>query len=486
MNSIEKATLPGGTQAAERYRSERVEYWNRLAISSEDRPGFGGSYRRRLQEVYRTLIPAGQRILELGSGFGDLLAAVQPAVGVGVDFSPEMVRRAAKRHPHLRFVETDAHELEGIDETFDAVIVSDLVNDAWDVQALLERLIRRTTPRTRIVLNIQSHLWELPLRAAGQVGLARPKLPQNWLTAEDLENLLELSGLHLIRRWQEVLFPLPVPLVEPVANRFLVRFWPLRHLALCNFFVARPAPAASSRQPAVSVVVPARNEAGNIAAIFERTPTMGSSTELVFVEGHSRDDTFETIEREIAARPEARAKLLRQSGEGKGDAVREGFAASSGEILMILDADLTVAPEDLPRFYSAIQSGRGELINGVRLVYPMEQKAMRLANLVANKAFGLAFSWLLGQPIRDTLCGTKVLFREDYERIARSRGHFGQLDPFGDFDLLFGAARLGLEIVEVPIRYRERTYGSTNIRRWSHGMLLLRMCLLAARRLKFR
>lgn len=483
---METAGLSGEPTATERYRAERVEHWNRVAVASEKWRGLGGSYHRRLREIYRTLIPPGLRVLELGCGFGDLLSAVQPAVGVGVDFSPEMISRASRRHPHLRFVEADAHQVEGIDETFDAIILSDLVNDAWDVQALLERLIPRTTPRTRIVLNVHSHLWELPLGAAEGLGLARPKLPQNWLTPEDVENLLELSGLRLVRRWQEVLFPLPVPLVEPLSNRFLVRFWPFRHLALSNFFLARPAPAAHSHQPTVSVVVPARNEAGNIAAIFERTPSMGSATELVFVEGHSRDETFETIEREIAARPGSRAKLLRQSGEGKGDAVREGFAASSGDILMILDADLTVAPEDLPRFYAAIESGKGELINGVRLVYPMEQKAMQFANLVANKAFGLGFSWLLGQPIRDTLCGTKVLFREDYERIARNRAYFGKIDPFGDFDLLFGSARLGLEIVEVPIRYRERTYGSTNIRRWSHGMLLLRMCFVAARRLKFR
>lgn len=483
------ATAGGGTSAFERYRAERVAHWDRVAVASDRRWKLGGAVRRRFQRAYRTTIPPGQRVLELGCGTGDLLAAVEPAVGVGVDFSAEMVARAAQRHPHLTFVQADAHELDELappfDQPFDAIILSDLVNDVWDVQAVLERLGQWTTPRTRIVLNVHSHLWELPLRLAERLGLARPTLRQNWLTAEDVENLLELSGLRLVRRWQEVLLPLPIPLLAPLLNRFVVRLWPFHHLAMSNFFLARPAPRAERAAPSVSVVVPARNEAGNIAAIFDRTPDMGPATELVFVEGHSRDDTYEAIEREIAARPERRALLLRQPGEGKGDAVRAGFAASSGEVLMILDADLTVPPEDLPRFYEAIRSGTGELINGVRLVYPMEQQAMRFANLVANKLFGMAFSWLLGQPIRDTLCGTKVLCREDYDRIARNRAHFGQLDPFGDFDLLFGGARLGLDIVEVPVRYRERTYGSTNIRRWRHGLLLLRMCLLAARRLKF-
>jgi glycosyltransferase involved in cell wall biosynthesis len=235
----------------------------------------------------------------------------------------------------------------------------------------------------------------------------------------------------------------------------------------------------------ISVVVPARNEAGNIACILERTPEMGSGTELVFVEGHSSDDTYEVIEEEMANFPERRCQLLRQSGKGKGDAVRLGFARASGEVLMVLDADLTVPPEDLPRFYRALLEGKGELINGVRLVYPMERQAMRLVNLFGNKLFSLAFSWLLGQPIKDTLCGTKVLWKRDHEAIAASRSYFGDFDPFGDFDLLFGAARLSLKIVEVPIRYRERTYGSTNIRRWRHGWMLLKMVFFAAGRLKF-
>jgi hypothetical protein len=470
---------------ADRYRAERIAHWNRVAV---DRPRTGivaAAYHRRLQRVYQSLVPANQRVLELGSGRGDLLRAVSPAVGVGVDFAPEMVERASKRHPSLRFVEADAHDLPGLEERFDTIILSDLINDAWDVQALFERLVPLTAARTRIILNLHSHLWGPSLKAAESLGLANPTLTQNWLTTGDVKNLLQLAGLQLVRYWPEVLLPLPVPLAAPLANRFLVRLWPFGHLALSNFFVARRAPAADRPSPRVSVIVPARNEAGNIPAIFDRTPEMGAGTELVFVEGHSKDGTFVAIEREIAARPQTPAKLLRQTGDGKGDAVRQGFAASTGDVLMILDADLTVPPEELPRFLAAIHSGKGELINGVRLVYPMEQQAMRFANLVANKLFGLAFTWLLGQPIRDTLCGTKVLRREDYEQIARNREFLGKIDPFGDFDLLFGAARLGLEIVEVPVRYRERTYGSTNIQRWRHGWLLLKMCFVAARRLKF-
>jgi glycosyltransferase involved in cell wall biosynthesis len=298
--------------------------------------------------------------------------------------------------------------------------------------------------------------------------------------------LLRLADFEVTRTWDEILLPLDLPPLDALANRYLARVWPMNQGALTHFVVARKQPRPTHEtEPLVSVIVPARNEAGNIAAIFERTPEMGRGSELVFVEGHSRDDTYTTIEREIANHPERQALLLRQTGRGKGDAVRLGFSQARGDVLMILDADLTVAPEDLPRFLNALQAGKGELINGVRLVYPMQKQAMRFFNLLGNKFFSLAFSWLLGQSIKDTLCGTKVLHATNYRRIAAQRAYFGDFDPFGDFDLLFGAAKLNLKIVDLPIRYRERTYGTTNIQRWRHGLLLLRMVLFAARRIKF-
>ena len=237
---------------------------------------------------------------------------------------------------------------------------------------------------------------------------------------------------------------------------------------------------------AVSVVIPCRNERGNVAAAVERTPAMGRHTELIFVEGHSTDGTAEAIEAAIRAHPQRAISLLSQGERaGKGDAVRLGFAHAKGDVLMILDGDLTVRPEDLPKFLDALVAGHGELINGSRLVYQRPQQAMRVLNVLGNKVFSWLFSFLLDQRFRDTLCGTKVLLRSDYQRIAANRAYFGDFDPFGDFDLLFGAARLNLKIAELPVRYLERSYGSTNIQRFRHGWLLFRMCLLAMRRIKF-
>ena len=485
LNALSPVKPAPDGEGFDRYRRERIAFWDRIANEFPEGSRAGGEYHRRINEIYGLAVRPGLRALELGCAAGDLLASLRPAHGVGVDFSAGMVTLARARHPQLAFVQADVHDLTELEGPFDVVILSDLVNDLFDVQAAFQEIPRVCVPSTRVILNVYSHLWELPLTAAAALGLATPRLEQNWLTLGDVKNLLALAGFEVVRSWQEVLLPLPLPGLRSLANRYLVRMWPFRWFALTNFIVARPAPSAATQPPRVSVIVPARNEAGNVEEIFRRVPDMGAGTEIVFVEGHSRDDTYTAIERGIARHPERRCKLLRQAGVGKGDAVRLGFAEATGDILMILDADLTVRPEDLPRFVDVLASGQGEFVNGVRLVYPMEDEAMRFFNLLGNKFFSLAFSWLLGQPIKDTLCGTKVLWKRDYEQVAANRAYFGDFDPFGDFDLLFGAAKLGLKIVEMPVRYQARRYGETNIQRWRHGWLLLRMVAFAARRIKF-
>lgn len=467
---------------ANQYLRDRRAAWNEVAKKSPR--SCGAYYRRRLQEVYGLLIPEGSRVLEIGCGRGDLLASLKPGHGVGIDFSPDMIEIARSRHPDLNFQVVDVHDLDLEGESFDFIVLSDAVNDLWDVHAALEKVRRCCEPRTRVIVNLFSHLWERPLAWAQRLGIATPTLPQNWLTTGDLENLLRLSGFETLRSWPEVVAPLPFP-GAGIANRVLGKIAPFRWFDMTNFVVARPAGAQVAGLPSVSVIVAARNESGHIDELLARIPEMGAGTEILFVEGNSTDDTYEAIEKVMAANPQRNCKLLKQSGKGKGDAVRAGFAAATGDIMMILDADISVPPEDLPRFYDVLASGKGEFCNGVRLVYPMQDQAMRFANLVGNKFFAWAFSWLLGQPIRDTLCGTKVMWKSHYERIRANRKYFGEFDPFGDFDLLFGAAKLNLKIMEVPVRYRARRYGETNISRWRHGIVLLRMVIFAARRIKF-
>jgi ubiquinone/menaquinone biosynthesis C-methylase UbiE len=443
----------------------------------------GRFYQRLLQRFYAFLVPPGMRVLELGCGLGDLLAAVKPSRGVGVDFSPSMVSRARERHPELEFQVADAESFSAKEE-FDYILMADLVNDLPDVQAVLEKLHTVAHSRTRLVLSFFNNLWRPILRCAAKLGLKSPTMLQNWLSADDVRNLLHLAGWEVIKTEPRILWPMRTPVWERLCNRWLAPLLP--NFCLVVTIIARPRPQPSARPEfRCSVVIPARNEAGNIEAAVLRTPEMGLGTEIIFVEGHSSDKTWEEIQRVAAKYPQRNIKTLKQQSRGKGGAVREAFAAASGDILFILDADLTMPPEQLPKFYEAARSGTAEFINGVRLVYPMEEEAMQFLNMIANKIFGLTFSWLLGQKIKDTLCGTKVIFRKDYEALARNRAYFGEFDPFGDFDLLFGAAKLNLRLVDLPIRYAARTYGETNIHRWSHGWLLLRMVMFAARRLKF-
>jgi ubiquinone/menaquinone biosynthesis C-methylase UbiE len=476
----------GGAKACQAYREKRQRHWDRIG-ESYGRNGLNRLYSDRLRELYRTIVPKGANVLEVGCGRGGLLAAMEPARGTGVDFSVKMLEQARRLHPDLAFVLADAHDLSVVSGTFDIIILSDLLNDLWDVQGFLEQLLRLCTPSTRIVFNFHSHLWEMPLRLAQRIGLAAPTLPQNWLTIGDIRGLLHLAGYETVRESSEILLPFSIPMFSLLSNRFLAKIKPFSFMNLTNLVIACPQSKVleSDKVPKVSVVVPARNEAGNIADLLDRIPAMGAGTEIIFVEGGSSDNTYETIVAEITRRPEVDARVFRQAGAGKGDAVRKGFEHATGDILMILDADMTVAPESLVMFCQALCRQRGEFINGVRLVYPLGEQAMRFFNLIANKFFGAAFSWLLGQPVKDTLCGTKALWAKDYQRIAGQRAYFGNVDPFGDFDLLFGAARLNLRIVDLPVRYGGRTYGTTNISRWSHGLLLLRMVITAARKLKF-
>jgi hypothetical protein len=415
----------------------------------------------------------------------NLLAALNPKRGVGIDISPEMVSIAKRKYPHLQFETGDFENIQ-IDEQFDYVVIVETIGHVDDIQLALNELHKVCKPQTRLVIVYYNYLWEPILKLAEVVGLRMKHLLQHWLPLEDLENLLELNDFEVIKKGYRFLMPIYIPIISTFFNKFLSNmplFW---KLCLNETLFARP--KTIRKQPedvSCSVIIPCRNEKGNIEQAVLRTPKMGRRMEIIFVEGNSRDGTYEECERVKALYPQKDIKVVVQDGKGKGDAVRKGFCLAKNDVLMILDADLTVPPEDMPKFFNAIISGKGEFINGSRLVYQMEKEAMRYLNLLGNKFFSRAFTYLLEQRIRDTLCGTKVLWKEDYEKIHAGRKYFGDFDPFGDFDLLFGAAKLNLKIVEIPIRYRERTYGKTQISRFRHGLLLFKMTFVALKKIKF-
>ena len=465
-------------------KNELKIYFDNLASERKMWKKRNRFYHKTLEKYYRFFIPENSNVLEIGSGTGELLAAVNPSSGLGIDFSEQMISVAHQSYPDLKFICNDAENLS-IDEKFDYIIVSDLLTSLWDVQKSFAELKKVSHKKTKIVISTYNSIWEPILKTATFLGLKKKQPLQNWLNINDITNLLRLEGFELIKKERKILLPLNIPVLNFIFNTCLANLPIINRLCLINFIIARPI-YDEKKQFSVSILVPARNEKGNIENAILRTPEFGKSIEFVFVEGHSQDNTWEEILRVKEKYNTHNIVAIRQSGKGKGNAVREGFDIASGEILMILDADLTTPPEEMPKFYDALASNKGEFINGCRLVYPMEKQAMRFLNLLGNLFFGAFLSYLLGQRLKDTLCGTKVLFKKDYEIIKENRKYFGDFDPFGDFDLIFGAAKLNLKIVEIIVRYKDRQYGSTQISRFKHGLILIRMSAFAAIKIKFK
>lgn len=454
-----------------------------LAARDERSKPLARGYHQLVEFVHRAIVRPDSSVLELGAGSGDLLAALSPSVGVGVDVSAGMVALARIRHPELQFEQARAESI-ALDRTFDYILLSDLVPYVDDLLELFRSVRRHSRHDTRVVIHSYSQLWRPILRLLELLGIKSRTPTRNWVTQDDVEHLLELAGLEMVTMTRRILLPLRIPFVSAFLNGVVANLWGFRHLCLTFWIVARPSPTGERRPLSVSIVVPARDEAGMVERIVAETPELGTACELIFVEGHSRDGTRDAIERQIELHPERTIRLLRQTGTGKGDAVRLGFANARNDVLMILDADLTVRPSELASFLEAIETGRAEFVNGSRLVYGLAPGAMRYLNLVGNKVFSLIFSALLDQQIKDTLCGTKALERRRYEQIAAGRSYFGDFDPFGDFDLLLGATRLSLKIVDLPVRYQTRSYGETKISRFRHGFLLAQMAFFAFWKLK--
>ena len=447
------------------------------------------TYYKDLYRIHRLLVPEAARVLQIGCGNGDLLASLNPKFGVGIEENPNLAAAALQRHPSLTVhqIEINTIDQQSLNNpgSFDIIILTNILNLLPDVQNLLQQLETFSHERTRLVISFHNWLWQPVLKVAEQAGLRQQQPPESWLTPNDVRNLLDLSGWEELKSGHRCLIPRQIPLLTPLLNRWGSQLPILEQLGLTHWIVARPM-RQQPQQPSVSVVIPARNESGNIAAAIDRLPPLGSSTEVIFVEGHSSDETWEEIQRVCNTYDgPMQLRCFQQQGKGKADAVWLGFEEAKGEILIILDADLTVRPEDLPRFIEALAIGRGEFVNGCRLVYPRSHAAMPPLNTAANRTFAALFSWLLRQRLKDTLCGTKAIWKKDYINLKRGRSYFGNFDPFGDFDLLFGASKLNLKIVEVPVRYQERTYGSSNIAHVKEGLILARMCAYAARKLRF-
>ncbi|WP_407682423.1 glycosyltransferase [Pseudocalidococcus azoricus] len=443
-------------------------------------------YYKDIERLCRFYVSPGARVLEVGVGLGYLLGSVQPSLGTGIDLNPQAIAAAQSRFPELDLFIGNGEESLPKGE-FDYILLANTASQFTNIQKAFQNLLQATTPETRIILIYHNPAWELILRFATLIGQRMPMPPLNWLNREDLTNLINLAGLDVVATGKRLLIPKRIPLLSGLVNRYIAPLPWLNSLCLTEYLIARPQASPSHpRHHTCSVIIPARNEAGNIESCVTRMPKLGTHTEIIFIEGHSSDNTWSEIQRVQAEYGQAwDIKIAQQTGKGKGDAVRLGFDLASGDVLMILDADLTVQPEDLVQFYDAVASGRCEMANGCRLIYPVSPQAMPWLNRMANRFFAWLLSYLLNTRIKDSLCGTKVISRKNYQRLAANRVYFGDFDPFGDFDLLFGAAKLGLKIQDIPVRYFPRSYGSSNIQHVKEGLVLLKMCLYAAQKIKF-
>lgn len=468
-----------------RKENNKLSYFNKIA---EDRI----TYRRRHKYYWNYLtrycnffIHDENSVLEIGCGTGELISAIKGSKKTGIDLSDVMIAKAKQQYPDLDLRCLDAHDFD-LHEKYDVIILSNLIGWLDDVQICLQQVRKHCHSHTRIIINYYNFLWEPLIKFSEFIGIKKKSPEQNWLSQKDIRNLLYLTEMEVYRHQRNMLIPVNIPGISWFFNRYLAHLPFFNLFCLNQHLFARPMSCDEGKNFTVSVVIPARNESGNIENAVLRLPEFGGGVEIIFIEGNSTDDTWVKVQEVYEKYKNIRnIKIGRQEGKGKADAVRKGFSMATGDILMILDADLTVPPENIPMFYEAIASGKGEFINGSRLVYPLGKNSMRFLNMLGNKFFSHAFTWLLEQPIKDTLCGTKVLFRDDYDRLVSNRSFFGDFDPFGDFDLLFGAYKLNLKIIDLPVRYQERTYGDTNISRFSHGIILLKMWFYAAGKIKF-
>jgi 2-polyprenyl-3-methyl-5-hydroxy-6-metoxy-1,4-benzoquinol methylase len=486
MNALVKEREPQtktwGLPALEQRRERTRKHLSQIAGRREIWINRNRYYYGLVNRLLRFLIEPQKQVLSVRCGTGMLLAAVRPRRAKGIDICSEIIEIARQRNPTFDFAigfpDTEQFlELFHKDENFDYILFNE-IGDTVDVLQAFQNLKPLCRRRTRLLVTTYNHLWEPFVTVAERLGMKVPRIPQNWLAPSDIRNLLKLAGFEALETHRIVLFPKYVPLLSTFLNQFCARLPLLNRFCMTEIVVARPLlPPVSQKDVSVSVIIPCKDEKGNVEAALRRMPDLGRETEIIFCDDQSTDGTADEIMRARASYPHKDIRLENGPGICKSKNVWTGFDTATCDILMILDADLTTMPEELVYFLDVIASGQAEFVNGSRLVYPVPKGAMNTANMLGNKFFSIAFSYLLGQRVKDTLCGTKVLWRSDWERIKPMVGSWGVNDRWGDYELLFGAAKLNLKILDLPVHYQERIYGSTKMTKvFRNGVVMLKMC----------
>ncbi len=457
---------------------DRRQYFDQLASKrSRDARRHAVLYRDRIRWL-KSLIPEDASVIDLGCGIGTVLSALPQAHKVGIDFSEKMIEKAKADTSSTYDVDTVGALHHS--QKHEYVLLLDTINYVPDVQIALEDIRKKLCEdRTRLVITTFNFLWS-PIFKVGEWLHIKTRFPaQNWLSYHALENMLSLAGFEVVEHSGRILCPVSIPLIAGFFNRFIATLPVFQRLCMIQTIIARPIPLQHPEH-SVTVLSAVRNEKGNVRQIINAMPQFGTKTELLFIEGHSNDGTWEEIQQAILEyNGPLTIRGLKQPGRGKGDALHHGIRESTGDVLVIYDGDYTVHPSELPKLYHALVAGKAECVNASRLMYPMRGEAMPALNLLGNKIFSMMFSWLFGQKIVDVLSPVKAFYRSDYPRMTT------RMDPFGDFDVFLGVARQHRKIRETPVHYMERSYGTTKLSPFGHGWLLTKMFFKGARIIKW-
>ena len=426
-------------------------------------------YYNGIKSFLKKSVRPGAKVLEIGTATGEILAAAEPSLGVGIDISPEMIKVAKQKYPQHNFFAAAIEEFSYA-EKFDYIIMADLIDHVYDIIGLLENAHRFCHAQTKIIITAINPWWEPLLSFMEKIGAKMPEGPHNFLEHRNLSKFIETIDFAINQTGYLLLFPKYLPLFSWFANSVGVRIWGINKFSFVHYMILRPLPKNETDLGfGCSVVIPCYNEEGNIEEAVRRTPKMGKYTEIIVVNDGSTDKTADKV-RVLQAEFSNLCLIDYSPNRGKGYAVKEGFNAATQEVMMILDADMSVMPEELPYFFNILNKGLCDFVNGTRLVYPMQDQAMKFLNLLGNKGFSLIMTFIAGQHLTDTLCGTKAMYKKDYRYIKLG------VDKWGDFDLLFGAAKLGHKIMEIPVHYTRRRSGESKMHAFRHGLHLLKAC----------
>ena len=433
-------------------------------------------YHNLLRQIFKKYIPEGSKVLQIGYGLGDALAALYPQKAMSIDEDEELIDISKRRFPSIQFIKAKPEEVI-VKGKYDYVIIPNSVAHFYDIQTVLEKTLKVLSKNSKVVMTATNPRWEQIFYILEKLKLKRPEDSRNWLRLADLRNIFEISGYDVEESGYSILIPAHIPFFSNLVNNFIKGSGFLAQFCVEEYIVARKAKLRRKKNLSCTVLIPCYNEEENIKQAIATVPKMGTKTEILVVDDGSSDKTAQVVKRVM--KKNKNLKLISyKPNQGKGYAVKKGFDAVVTDTMMIQDADMTVPPEELPRFFNLIAEGKADFVNGTRMIYPMEEEAMRQLNLVGNLIFSWIFSWLLGQKVTDTLCGTKALFKRDYKKIKMGG------ESWGDFDLLFGASENKLKIVDLPVHYKKRVAGKSKMKAFKHGLVLAKMCIVGLWRLK--